>query len=184
MEAAAVAAEKITGEELARWRGAAAFSDLNSEERRQAWRRFKAAANERHLKIGVTGSPEFARLPYFMWVPQRCTQQHLASLFTECRVYRYEHFSHYAVAHLFLYGILKDFYSIWSDASAPGRRGDLYKVTTNHKEVVKARYAWPSYIKVHIEQRISGILPTRQWSIAGASVLRSASHATVSSAAV
>lgn len=86
---------------------------------------------------------------------------------------RYENFCHFAVAHLFLYGLLKDFFSVWSEAGQPKRRADLRDVRRPDGKVVKrAIYAWPAHIIKFLKKRMQAIIPTRQWSIAGASVTR------------
>ena len=86
---------------------------------------------------------------------------------------RYENFGHFAVAHLFLYGLLKDFFSVWSDAGQPKRWGDLRDVRRRDCKVVqRAIYAWPAYIIKFLKNRMQAIIPTRKWSIAGASVTR------------
>lgn len=83
---------------------------------------------------------------------------------------RYENFSQFAVAHLFLYGILKDFYAVWCDPNMPKNRADVYTESVHNKSTSKARYAWPPYIKQQIVDRADSIQATRQWSIAGANV--------------
>lgn len=77
------------------------------------------------------------------------------------------------MAHLFLYGLLKDFFSIWSDSSAPASRADYRPVHGTGTEVkYKAAFAWPAYITSAVQQRAKSIQPTRQCSIAGATVCK------------
>ena len=65
MVAAAEEAERITRAEFAREAARSEERDPGPEDRKRAWLRATAAANKRHLELGVAGVPPFARLPYF-----------------------------------------------------------------------------------------------------------------------
>ena len=182
----AKAADQMTSDEFAKVSAHTSVASLAPAERRKAWGEASSAANARHLEHGVAGLPVYAQLHYFRNEPS--SLHHLYSwaclLFgrrdfhTACPhapdlICRYENFCHFAVAHLFLYGLLKDFFSVWSDAGQPKRRGDLRDVRRPDGKVVqRAIYAWPAYIIKFLKKRMQAIIPTRQWSIAGASVTR------------
>lgn len=191
----AMKADAITAEERAVVQVAAPLREQSPADRQRSWTSMKLAANTRHLLLGVTALPVFAQLPYFRcyfltvfyfyFAEPLCL---LTSNLADCCailarhalsvslqhpfVFRYENFCHFAVAHLFLLGLLKDFFSIWSDASKPSRRGDIRDVLVKDKMVKKAIFSWPGYIKQHLARRLSCIIPTRQWSMAGANLGR------------
>lgn len=90
---------------------------------------------------------------------------------------RYENFFHFALAHLFLYGLLKDFLLVWCEGKQPKNRSDIRAVQENGKWVSRALYAWPVHIKRHLLARMWQIIPTRLFSLKGASATRCARNA-------
>lgn len=171
----AKAAAAITAEEVSKVQACLPLHAMTPVARKKAWIEATKAANARHLALGVAGLPVFAELPYFrsgtLWYDV-CPTTYAYETMSRC-VCRCENICHFAVAHLFLYGLLKDFFAIWSDHTKPTRRGDLRdEHQADGKVVQKAIYAWPSYIQRFLVTRMQDIVPTRQWSIAGADVTR------------
>ena len=75
---------------------------------------------------------------------------------------------HFAVAHLFLYGLLKDWALVWTDSTKPRGRADLATDTSEEGPV----FSLPAYIKRQMLARIGSIYATRMWSSHGANFLR------------
>lgn len=85
---------------------------------------------------------------------------------------RYENFFHFALAHLFLYGLLKDWVKLWNDSGNPKNRADARTVMKDDKPSREVMFALPTYIRRQIVLKLWRIVPTRQWSMYGANVDR------------
>lgn len=173
------AAERISRDEFAKVQSNAPLADQDPDTRRKSWGQAMAAAKAKHLALGVAGLPSFADLHYFKCRLPGAAVRVTVSPAGDCAVYtqggmcRYENFWHYAVAHLFLYGLVKDFLNIWAEPNFPRERGDLRWVGTGADAVRRPKFVWPGYIKHIIQRRSGDITPTRQWSLVGADVFRS-----------
>lgn len=84
-------------------------------------------------------------------------------------VCRYENFFHFALAHLFLYGLLKDWATVWTDPSHPKSRADASISDETVQSVRTVLYTLPTSLKRQILMKAWRIVPTRQWNIQGAS---------------
>lgn len=72
-------------------------------------------------------------------------------MFTVCR---YEHFFHFALAHLLLYGIVKDFWNVWARPEDQKSKSTKSKSKRKRKHRLHGiRYILPRYIREEIKKR-------------------------------
>lgn len=69
-------------------------------------------------------------------------------------VHRYEHFFHFALAHLLLYGIVKDFWNVWARPEDQKQKASGGKSKRRRKHRLHGiAYVLPKYIREVIKKR-------------------------------
>lgn len=90
---------------------------------------------------------------------------------TSCR---YEHFFHFALAHLLLYGIVRDFWNVWLRPEDPKPKADGTKPKRRKKHRLHGnKYVLPRYIREVIKRRAAKMHWTAQMKKRSADVLGS-----------
>ena len=85
---------------------------------------------------------------------------------------RYEHFFHFALAHLTLYGLVKDFWAVWARLPETHRGGSKSSANRLRKpRLASIKYILPRYIKKEIAARATQIQWTSQVKKRSADVL-------------
>ena len=82
----------------------------------------------------------------------------------------------FAVAHLFLYGLLKDWVLVWTDSTQPKERPDVETREEKGTTVRHVLWTLPTYIKRKVLARLWAILPTRMYNMGGLGLFRYAFH--------
>lgn len=78
-------------------------------------------------------------------------------------VNRYEHFFHFALAHLLLYGLVKDFLNIWARPPDSHRKSSKSSSRSHRKPRLAGNiYIWPRLVKKQIALRATQVKWTSQ----------------------
>lgn len=155
------------------------------EDRKKAWKKLMKDAGPLHTETGLRGMPGYSRLSYFRCLPWFvmcpfsivlhvvwCVLLPASVTAVVPPVHRYEHFFHFALAHLLLYGIVKDFWNVWTrpEDSKQKPTGAKSKRRKKHR-LHGIIYILPRYIREAIKRRAENMRWTAQLKKRSADVL-------------